>query len=246
MKENKYDNETFFDKYSQMERSKKGLDGAGEWQELKKMLPPFTGKTVLDLGCGYGWHCIYAAEQGAKRVVGTDISEKMLGIAAAKTKSENVEYQCAAMEELDFKPASFDVVLSSLALHYIEDFRAMSQKIYQWLKPGGDFVFSAEHPVFTAHGRQDWIYDKEGRIQHFPVDNYFYEGERKASFLGEEVVKYHRTLTTYLGTLLETGLQIQKMTEPMPPAEMMDLPGMAEEMRRPMMILIAASKKSGE
>ena len=46
MKENKYDNENFFIKYSQMERSKKGLQGAGEWYELKKILPDFQDKTV--------------------------------------------------------------------------------------------------------------------------------------------------------------------------------------------------------
>jgi hypothetical protein len=38
MKQNKYDDKTFFDKYSNMNRSKKGLEGAGEWYELKKML----------------------------------------------------------------------------------------------------------------------------------------------------------------------------------------------------------------
>ena len=65
MKENKYDNELFFTKYSKMDRSKKGLSGAGEWSELQKILPDFKGKTVLDLGCGYGWHCKYAAEHGA-------------------------------------------------------------------------------------------------------------------------------------------------------------------------------------
>ena len=56
MKENKYDNEIFFQKYSQMLRSQKGLQGAGEWSELEKILPDFCGKSVLDLGCGYGWH----------------------------------------------------------------------------------------------------------------------------------------------------------------------------------------------
>ena len=57
MKENKYDDERFFQKYSQMLRSQKGLQGAGEWSELQKILPDFNGKQVLDLGCGYGWHC---------------------------------------------------------------------------------------------------------------------------------------------------------------------------------------------
>ena len=54
MKENKYDDERFFQKYSQMLRSQKGLQGAGEWSELQKILPDFNGKQVLDLGCGYG------------------------------------------------------------------------------------------------------------------------------------------------------------------------------------------------
>lgn len=47
MKENKYDNEIFFEKYSEMNRSKEGLKGAGEWAELKKVLPDFNGKQFL-------------------------------------------------------------------------------------------------------------------------------------------------------------------------------------------------------
>ena len=64
MKENKYDDPQFFEKYSHMARSAQGLEGAGEWYALQKMLPDFSGKRVLDLGCGYGWHCRYAARQG--------------------------------------------------------------------------------------------------------------------------------------------------------------------------------------
>ena len=74
MKENKYDNPVFFEKYSQMLRSQKGLEGAGEWSELEKILPDFAGRRVLDLGCGYGWHCKYAQELGAAQVLGTDNS----------------------------------------------------------------------------------------------------------------------------------------------------------------------------
>lgn len=55
MKENKYDDNIFFQKYSQMSRSQQGLAGAGEWETLRKLLPDFKDKRVLDLGCGYGW-----------------------------------------------------------------------------------------------------------------------------------------------------------------------------------------------
>lgn len=74
MKENKYDEKTFFQQYSQMSRSVQGVEGAGEWHELQKLLPDFRGKRVLDLGCGFGWHCRYAAENGAKHVLGIDLS----------------------------------------------------------------------------------------------------------------------------------------------------------------------------
>lgn len=255
MKENRYDDEMFFEKYSQMSRSKQGLDGAGEWQELKKLLPDFRGKRVLDLGCGYGWHCIYAAQSGAAFVQGTDISEKMLEVAREKTAAFEKEtaaagrgvcqivYQCGAMEDLSCEPGSFDVVISSLAFHYVRDFGEVVEKIGESLSDGGWFVFSVEHPVFTAYGTQDWYYDEKGNILHFPVDNYYYEGKREAVFLGEKVVKYHRTLTAYLDTLLKNGFAIRRIVEPMPPESMRDIPGMMDEMRRPMMLLVAAQKE---
>ena len=242
MKGNKYDEERFFEKYNQMDRSRKGLQGAGEWPALEKMLPPFAGRDVLDLGCGYGWHCRYAAEHGAASVLGTDLSQKMLAVARTRNAHPQVTYRQAAMEDLDFAPESFDVVLSSLAFHYVKEYEALIQKIRRWLRPDGWLVFSAEHPVFTAYGSQDWYYDADGNILHFPVDRYFYEGQRDAVFLGEPVVKYHRTLTTYLNTLLNNGFVLRQVVEPQPPASMMEIPGMRDEMRRPMMLLVSAQK----
>ena len=243
MKENKYDEEMFFEKYSKMKRSQKGLQGAGEWSELKKILPDFRGRRVLDLGCGYGWHCKYAADNGALSVLGTDISRKMLEVAERKNSDSRIEYRRIAMEDLDFPAGAFDVVLSSLAFHYVRDFEPLIKNIAVWLRSGGELVFSVEHPVFTAYGTQDWYYDRNGEILHFPVDNYYYEGKREAIFLGEKVTKYHRTLTTYLETLLKNGFTLQHVIEPQPPEEMMDLAGMKDEMRRPMMLLVSAKKK---
>ena len=129
-----------------------------------------------------------------------------------------------------------------MAFHYVQDYNALIQKIVKWLKPGGKLIFSVEHPVFTAYGTQDWFYNENGDILHFPVDNYYYEGQRDAVFLGEHVIKYHRTLTTYLNTLLCNGLTIEHIVEPQPPQHMMDIPGMKDEMRRPMMLLVSCQK----
>ena len=111
-----------------------------------------------------------------------------------------------------------------------------------WLVSGGQFIFSVEHPIFTAEGSQDWIYDENGTIVHFPVDNYFYEGKRNAHFLGSNVTTYHRTLTTYLDDLMTNNFQIKRIVEPIPPGNMLDIPGMKDEMRRPMMLIVKAEK----
>lgn len=244
MKENKYDHDQFFEEYSRFPRSVEGLSAAGEWHELKAMLPDFKGKRVLDIGCGFGWHCIYAAEQGAAYVLGTDISEKMLTVAREKTTFANVDYRRLAMEDLDFPPDSFDIAISSLAFHYTPDFRDICKRVNQCLASAGAFVFSVEHPVFTAQGRQDWFYDGDKNPAHWPVDNYFTEGKRDAVFLGEHITKYHKTLTTYLNTLLLTGFSITGIMEPQPAAHLLDtVPGMRDEMRRPMMLLVSAVKK---
>ena len=242
MKENKYDDKQFFKKYSKMKRSELGLSGAGEWPHLQKILPDFKDKRVLDLGCGYGWHCKYAVENGAEYVLGIDISHRMIDTAKEKNFSDKVDYRTEAIEDLELPENSFDIVLSSLAFHYIEDFEKIVQNISKWIVGGGEFVFSVEHPVFTAFGTQDWYYDEAGNILHFPVDNYYFEGKRQALFLGERVVKYHRTLTTYLETLLKNKFKLQHVIEPQPPESMMDIPGMKDEMRRPMMLLVSARK----
>ena len=243
MKENKYDDSVFFQKYSEMSRSKYGLQGAGEWQEFQKMMPDFSDKEVLDLGCGYGWHCAYAAEKGAKRVLGIDLSEKMLQKAEKINSHQKITYKRGAMEDLELPESSFDIVLSSLAFHYVKDFPAFVKKISSWLRPEGIFIFSVEHPVFTAYGSQDWYYDDRGEILHFPVDNYYYEGKREALFLGEKVIKYHRTLTTYVNSLLQNGFMLEGLVEPAPPENMLELPGMKDEMRRPMMLLVRTVKQ---
>ena len=100
-----------------------------------------------------------------------------------------------------------------------------------------------EHPVFTAYGTQDWYYDKDGKPIHWPVDNYFTEGKRKAVFLGEEVTKFHKTLTTYVNGLLRAGFHITGLIEPEPDRELFGvIPGMEEELRRPMMLLVSATR----
>ncbi|RAJ78993.1 methyltransferase family protein [Chitinophaga dinghuensis] len=244
MKENKYDDKRFFEQYSGMHRSQKGLAGAGEWHALKAMLPSFSGKKVLDLGCGFGWHCRYAMEQGAIAVTGVDISAKMLARAKELNAMPGITYIQQPIEDIDFPENSFDIVLSSLTFHYIASFEDICKKVAHCLAANGHFIFSVEHPIFTAAGKQDWCYDADGNILHWPVDQYFHEGKRQTQFLGEQVTKYHHTLTTYLNGLLHQGFTITQIVEPTPdPAMLREFEGMKNEFRRPMMLLVSACRK---
>lgn len=239
---NIYDDPSFFDKYSEMQRSTDGLDGAGEWHALKALLPSFKDKTVLDFGAGYGWHALYAAEHGAAHVFAVDQSRKMIETAKKKNPHPNIEYQTGGTSILDETDIHFDIVLSSLVFHYIEDIDALFKTIYSKMTNGGSFIFTVEHPVFTAEGSQNWVYNDNGEISHFPVDHYFYEGERTAEFLGVNVTKYHRTLETYVKALLNNGFHIKDMVEPKPADHLMNIDGMKDELRRPMMLIISAEK----
>ena len=101
-----------------------------------------------------------------------------------------------------------------------------------------------EHPTFTAGVHQDWEYAPDGTPKHWPVDQYFYPGERITNFLGCQVRKQHHTLTQILMGVLNAGFVLEAVEEAMPPAKMMDIPGMRDEMRRPMMLLVRARKET--
>lgn len=244
MKQNKYDDPEFFGNYSRMLRSVEGLEAAGEWPAFRAMFPALKDKRVLDLGCGFGWHCRYAREQGARSVVGIDLSEKMLARARSNTTDPAIEYHRLAIEDINFPAGSFDVVISSLALHYIERFDSVCKQVHHCLTAGGTFVLSVEHPVFTALAWQDWYYDAQGNRLHWPVDNYQDEGVRQTRFLDNDVVKYHRTFATYINTLRDAGFSMKRLTEPQPTQEILARhPEMKDETRRPLFLLIAAVKE---
>ncbi|WP_194089321.1 class I SAM-dependent methyltransferase [Vibrio hibernica] len=243
MKENKYDDNEFFQQYKSMPRSQQGLEAAGEWHQLKALFPDVRGKAVLDLGCGFGWHCRYAQEQGATQVVGVDISQKMLTEAAKFNTSDKISYIQSAIEDIDFPEKSFDVIISSLAFHYVQDFAALCHKVFGLLKPNGVFLFSVENPIFTANEKQYWQLNEQGEIAHWPLDNYFHEGLINTEFLGCMVKKYHRTYTNYISSLLNAGFQLKALVEPTPSQQMLDtIDGMQDELRRPMMLILSASK----
>lgn len=242
MAQNIYDNPAFFEGYAQLPRSVHGLDGAPEWPALKSMLPDLTGKSVIDLGCGYGWFCRSAREMGAAQVVGVDISEKMLARALELTTDAAITYQRSDLESLQLEENSLDLVYSSLALHYLPELDTLFSHVQRALKPGGSLVFSMEHPIYTCASRQGWLTDDNG-ARFWGVNQYQQEGHRVSNWLADGVIKYHRTLGTTLNALIKAGLTLHEVNEWGPTQAQIDgWPALAEEAERPMLVLIAAVK----
>jgi ubiquinone/menaquinone biosynthesis C-methylase UbiE len=178
MAQNIYDTENFFKEYIQLPRQAIGLDGAPEWPALRSMLPTeLTGSKFLDLGCGFGWVCRWAREQGAELAQGVDLSENMLAKARGFPEDAAITYLRADLDSLELPANTYNVVFSSLTLHYLKDLPRLIAQVCRSLVVGGTFVFSVEHPLFTSPRNPNFIKDSEGRTI-WPLDGYLDGGER--------------------------------------------------------------------
>lgn len=185
------------------------------------MLPDVVGKRVVDLGCGFGWasRCCLKAD----------------------TADAGISYCIADLDSLELPAGSFDLAYSALTFHYVQDFSRLTRVIRKALIAGGHLIFTIEHPIFMAAANPHWISDEEDR-KTWPVNGYSLEGERRTDWFAKSVLKYHRTLGTTLNTLIDGGFQIIRVKEFAPTSEQIQqMPQLAEELERPMMLLVSAS-----
>jgi 2-polyprenyl-3-methyl-5-hydroxy-6-metoxy-1,4-benzoquinol methylase len=242
--QNIYDDPRFFAGYSQFERFGSGWDKAVEQPSFVGLLPDVAGRRVLDLGCGVGQLARHLAEAGATEVVGVDLSERMLELARSKWAHPRVTYLREAIEDVVYPPDRFDLVVSSLAFHYVEDYPALVGRIARWLTPGGVLVFSTEHPIYTAGDpAEGWALDEHGNRKHWALDRYSEEGLREQNWIVKGVRKYHRTIATLLNALVDAGLSIERVLEPVPnDDDLRRRPDYIDERRRPTFLLVRARK----
>jgi hypothetical protein len=114
--------------------------------------------------------------------------------------------------------------------------------VHRTLVLGGHFVFSAEHPIFTAPTQPGWVAAPDGR-KTWPIDSYLCEGPRRTDWLTKGVVKQHRTLGSYLNLLLGMGFALSHIEEWGPSDEQIAAqPSLADERQRPIFLLVAARR----
>lgn len=242
--QNIYDNEQFFEGYKKIRDNEVNANNLFEIPALFSMMPELKGKRVLDLGCGFGEHCKQFIEQGAQKVVGIDISEKMLAVAQKENANPNISYINMPMENIGELDEKFDVVVSSLAFHYVEDYAGVVKNIYNLLDKEGIFIYSQENPLCTCHSGGDrWTRDEKGNKIHLNLRDYGIEGERESVWFVDNVKKYHRTFSTIINTLINAGFSIEKMIEPLPSEEILaNYPDYQDLFHKPDFLLLRVKK----
>ncbi|MER7246275.1 class I SAM-dependent methyltransferase [Kribbella sp. NPDC000426] len=225
-----YDNPQFLQGYRQLRRTGQGINDALEIPAMDAALRdlPVEGARVVDLGCGEGGLAVRLAARGAAEVVAVDASEQMLAAAVAHPR---VRYLRADVAGFELARGSADLVVSSMALHYVEDFSGLVGRVARWLTAGGAFVFTIEHPVMTAPlVAADCV-----------VDDYADEGRRERSWFVDGVVKYHRTIGSIVANLHRHGFRLESLDEPLPtPDQVAAHPHLAIHRRRPPILLVSA------
>lgn len=214
--ENAYDIETFYNEYKNMRSQKLNANELIEIPIIKTMIPNVKGSSVLDLGCGNGSMSKFFAINGAKKVLALDVSNNMINEARETNSDDNIVYKVLPMEMLEIVDEKFDVVYSSLAFHYIEDFNKLINDIYNLLNEDGILLFSQEHPLVTASILEKGLpkYVDINNKRYFYLSDYNNQGERHSKVAGTTLLtKYHRNFSTIINTLVQNDFKILEVKE---------------------------------
>ncbi|HZT56793.1 MAG TPA: methyltransferase domain-containing protein [Burkholderiaceae bacterium] len=236
-----YDDAQVFDRYARLRERAESANDTLEAPVIKALIGAVDGLDVLDLGCGDGLYGRELLAAGARSYLGIDGSMNMVraaqaSLAGTKGRVQRGDLACGVPAE----PASFDLAISRLALHYVADIGPVLRGIHAALRPGGRLVFSTEHPVITCSNqaladdglRQDWI-----------VDDYFVPGRRVVAWLGAEVAMHHRTIEEWFAAVQGAGFVVTALRESKPQRERFADPALFERRGRiPLFLFIAARK----
>jgi len=174
-----------------------------------KLLDRTLDVRALELGCGSGHSLRYLAERGARELCGVDLSPVQIAFATETLRpfAPRVRLIESPMERDPGIPSNhFDLVFSIYGLGWTTDLPETMALVARCLQSGGCFIVSGEHPVY---GCLEW-----NGAQYIVAEPYFTEGPREhRSWKGVPIVIQRRTLATFVGAIVQTGLQIEALVE---------------------------------
>lgn len=182
---------------------------------LLDLLGPVEALRVLDLACGHGTISRELARREAV-VVGIDLSPTLLAAAGGRPPGEIPPITFlegdASEPGLLADADPFDAVVCHFGLSDIDDLAGAVANVARLLRPGGSFVFSILHPCFPGAEQvsASWA---SGSTYY---DERFWFADGALSSIRREVGANHRTLSTYLNTVVASGLVVDRVAEPPP------------------------------
>jgi SAM-dependent methyltransferase len=236
-----YDDDAVFAAYRRTRED--WLDNPNDTLEIpimRDLIGDVGGLRILDLGCGSAGFGRAALAAGAGSYLGVDGSRNM----ATQAREALSEFPNGTVVHADLETwippvALFDLVVSSLVLHYVEDLEAVLQRAYAALIPSGRFICSVEHPIVTASD----CGSQSGPCPECLVDDYFLTGKREATWLGGTVVKYHRTIEDYIAALQRAGFMLERLRESAPDRQRFtDDAEYAKRLRTPLFLFLCGHK----
>lgn len=197
---------TDYDAFARAYSSANETNLLNAWYERPAMVNlagDVAGRRVLDAGCGSGPLAAALRAKGAL-VSGFDLSARMVALARERL-GDDTDLKVADLgERLPYDDDSFDIVVSSLALHYLKDWVAPLTELRRVLRPGGRLVVSVPHPMAYAFNYQ--------KRDYFALTQYSEEFE----FGGRNAVLtyWHRPLHAMTDAFIESGFRIAVVSEP--------------------------------
>lgn len=188
------------------------------------------GLKVLDAGCAAGWYSEYFINQGAVPTA-IDISPKMIEATKRRTKGKATVIHGDLSKNLPFEDDTFDIILSSLALHYLEDWENTFAEFSRVLKTNGLILLSVHHPFADI--------DLSEKKEYFKTELLVDHWKRGEDMV--EVVFYRRPLNQIVN-VTSNFFTIDSLIEPLPTEELKKRrPNSYERlMKKPQFLIIKA------
>lgn len=174
---------------------------------LKDLLKDVRDKKILDAGCGAGFESRFLAKKGAK-VIGIDISEKMIQIAEENCKGLNAKFLVQDFEKTNFEDNGFDIIISVYSIQYKKNLQKVLKEFYRLLKNNGEVILVVPHPIRKMIKYNEFNYfltGKQWETKKWPRKKLRYKR-----------FGYYRTLEQYFNSIATSNFKIVKIIEPKP------------------------------
>jgi tRNA (cmo5U34)-methyltransferase len=171
---------------------------------FKYIQKTFFPRTILDLGCGTG-NLIGLIQKYYPEadIFAVDISQECIDICKQRTNHPNIQYIKQDFRELSFEENSIDLVMSSIAIHHLNDEEKPNffEKVYKWQSFNGILSICDQF-----RGETSFVYEKHIELwKHFAFDQGATEKEWKLWMDHQTNHDSHAPLFSYLEWLRNAG-----------------------------------------